>query len=99
MCTSVVKLVSGVTQFFGALVEWRREAQLREDGMALESLKQLQEAANARSIADEIDLRPELTDRVELLHRLRGTTSTTHNLGETDPPAPGHTGLPLWSQG
>ncbi len=99
MWASIVKAFNGIFGFFNQLLEWRREAQLRADGMALESLKQFQEAANARSIADEIDRRPELTDRVELLHRLRGPTSTTHNLGETDPSASGHTGLPLWSQG
>lgn len=100
MWASIVKAFSGIFEFLGALVQWRREAQLREDGAVRESLKQYQEAANARTMADEIDRRPEFTNRRELLERLRRKNASSLDVvGETHLPAPGHPGVAQWSQG
>lgn len=103
MWASIVKAFSGIFSFLGALVEWRREAQLREDGAIRESLKQYQEAANARTMADEIDRRPDIVDRDELLLRLRKGHKTYAprriNVGPTDLPGSGHPGVAQWSQG
>lgn len=100
MWASIVKAFNGLLSLIDSIMEQRREAQLREDGAAREALKQYQEAANARSLADEIDRRPEFTDKRELLDRLRKQRETTPNhLGQTNILPRGNSGVAQWSAG
>ena len=73
MWTSILGIINGLWQVLDKVFSvWQSERE-RQAGRNEERLQNARAAINARRKADEIDSRPSIADRAELLKRLRAT--------------------------
>jgi hypothetical protein len=85
MWTSIVSIFSGLISVLDRIFSvWQSERE-RQAGRNEERLQNARDAINARRKADEIDARPSIADRAELLKRLRAEPRGYY-LGSPDRP-------------
>jgi hypothetical protein len=90
MWASIIGIINGLGQVLNKILSvWMSERE-RQAGRNEERLQNAREAIEAQRKADEIDARPSIRDRAELLKRLRRGTGTGLFLDSSNPPRTGN---------